>query len=172
MIIISLVNIHHLIDTKLKRWKKIFFPSWELLDLPGGSVVKNLPANAGDSGDTGSIPVLRRSRRRERLPTPVFLPGRSHGQRNLAGYSPWGLEELATTGWLSKSVCMYIHTLCLLYPFTINGHFGCFHVLTMNIRVHLSFLISAFVFCGSIPSVELLDCTVVLFLIFPPHFSL
>ena len=28
---------------------------------PGGSVVKNLPANPGDTGDTGSIPVSRRS---------------------------------------------------------------------------------------------------------------
>ena len=28
--------------------------------------------------------------RRERLPTPVFLPGDSHRQRSLAGYSPWG----------------------------------------------------------------------------------
>ena len=27
-------------------------------------------------------------------PTPVFLPGESHGQRNLAGYSPWGHKEL------------------------------------------------------------------------------
>ena len=27
-------------------------------------------------------------------PTPVFLPGKSHGQRNLAGYSLWGLKEL------------------------------------------------------------------------------
>ena len=26
---------------------------------------------------------------REWLPTPVFLPGESHGQRNLMGYSPW-----------------------------------------------------------------------------------
>ena len=26
-------------------------------------------------------------------PTPVFLPGRSHGQRSLAGYSPWGHKE-------------------------------------------------------------------------------
>ena len=26
-------------------------------------------------------------------PTPVFLPGESHGQRNLEGYSPWGCEE-------------------------------------------------------------------------------
>ena len=31
------------------------------MGFPGGSVVKNLPANAGDSGDTGSIPGLGRS---------------------------------------------------------------------------------------------------------------
>ena len=30
---------------------------------------------------------------REQLPTPVFLPGESHGQRSLAGYSPWGHKE-------------------------------------------------------------------------------
>ena len=27
----------------------------------------------------------------------VFLPGESHGQRSLVGYSPWGLKELNTT---------------------------------------------------------------------------
>ena len=26
-------------------------------------------------------------------PTPVFLPGKSHGQRSLVGYSPWGHKE-------------------------------------------------------------------------------
>ena len=31
--------------------------------------------------------------RRERLPTPVFLPGESHGQGSLASYSPWGHAE-------------------------------------------------------------------------------
>ena len=31
------------------------------------------------------------------LPTPVFLPGESHGQRDLVGYSPWGLKEWDTT---------------------------------------------------------------------------
>ena len=31
--------------------------------------------------------------RRKWQPTPVFLPGKSHGQRNLAGYSPWGRKE-------------------------------------------------------------------------------
>ena len=35
--------------------------------------------------------------RRERLPTPVFQPGESHGQRSLTGYSPWGRKELDTT---------------------------------------------------------------------------
>ena len=29
-------------------------------------------------------------RRRKWQPTPVFLPGKSHGQRSLTGYSPWG----------------------------------------------------------------------------------
>ena len=30
-------------------------------------------------------------------PTPVFLPGKSHGLRNIVGYSPWGHKELDTT---------------------------------------------------------------------------
>ena len=30
-------------------------------------------------------------------PIPVFLPGKSHGQRSLAGYSLWSLKELDTT---------------------------------------------------------------------------
>ena len=35
--------------------------------------------------------------RRAWHPTPVFLPGESHGQRSLVGYSPWGHKELDTT---------------------------------------------------------------------------
>ena len=49
--------------------------------------------------------------RRERLPTPVFLPGESHGQRNLAGYSPRGREELDMTKWLT-----------LLHKLLVNRH--------------------------------------------------
>ena len=49
-------------------------------------VVKNLPANAGDSDWT--IPWGR-----EWQTTPVFLPGKFHGQRSLVGYSPWGCKE-------------------------------------------------------------------------------
>ena len=35
--------------------------------------------------------------------TPVFLPGESHGQRNLAGYSPWGHKESDKTEQLSTA---------------------------------------------------------------------
>ena len=60
------------------------------LGFPGGSVVKNPPANAGDSG---SIPESGRSPwRRKWEPTSVFLAGESHGQ-SLVGYSLWGCKE-------------------------------------------------------------------------------
>ena len=53
---------------------------------------------ACNSGDLGSIPGSGRSPwRRDWLPTPVFLPGESHGQRSLAGYSPCGHKESYTT---------------------------------------------------------------------------
>ena len=51
-------------------------------------MVKNPPANVRDKG---SIPRLGRFPWKKKWqPTPVFLPGKSHGQRSLAGYSPWG----------------------------------------------------------------------------------
>ena len=39
--------------------------------------------------------------RRVRQPTPVFLPGESHGQRSLVGYSPWDHKEGAWVKWLN-----------------------------------------------------------------------
>ena len=61
-------------------------------------LVKHLPAMQKTSFDrwVGKIPW-----RRERLPAPAFLPGESHGQRNLAGDSLWGRKESDTTGQLS-----------------------------------------------------------------------
>ena len=46
-------------------------------------VAKNLPANAGGTRDVGSV-----SWRRACQPTPVFVPGESHGQKRLVGNSP------------------------------------------------------------------------------------
>ena len=55
---------------------------------------------------------------REWLPTPVFLPGEFHGQRSLAGYSPWGCRESDTTEQLTHThrvndgqwVCIFYFT--------------------------------------------------------------
>ena len=52
-------------------------------------LVKNPPANAGDTRDACLIPGLERSPwRRKWQPTPVFLTGKSHGQRSLVDYTP------------------------------------------------------------------------------------
>ena len=65
---------------------------------PGGSVVKNLPANQETMVcSLGQEDPLSRKWQ----PTPVFLPGKSHQQRSLAGYNPWGGKESDTTERLS-----------------------------------------------------------------------
>ena len=54
-------------------------------------MARNLPANAGDTGDSNLILGLGRSPGGENgNPTPVFLPEKSHGQRSLAGHSLLG----------------------------------------------------------------------------------
>ena len=62
----------------------------------GGADSKESPCNAGDPG---SIPGSAW------LPTPVFLAEKSHGQRNLAGYSAWGCKESDTTEQVTLSLC-------------------------------------------------------------------
>ena len=58
--------------------------------------------------------------RRQWHPTPVLLPGKSHGQRSLVGCSPWGHEESDTTG-----------------NFTFTFHF---HALEKEMATHSSVL--------------------------------
>ena len=66
-------------------------------NFPDSTMVKNLPANAEDVRDTGLTPGLIYFRKipwsRKWQPTPVFLPGKCHGQRSLVGYSPWDHKE-------------------------------------------------------------------------------
>ena len=62
------------------------------------SAVKNLPANAKD---TGLISGLRSSPGEGN--SPVFWPGEFHGQKSLVGYSPCGRKELGTTERLNNT---------------------------------------------------------------------
>ena len=56
-------------------------------------IVKNLPAMQ-ESRVQSLNSVRELPWRRERLPTLVFLPGESHGQRSLVGCSPWGSQKV------------------------------------------------------------------------------
>ena len=57
-------------------------------------MVKNPPAKAGDVRDVSFVPGSGRSPRvRKWQAMPVYLPGKSHGQRSLVGYSPWDFKE-------------------------------------------------------------------------------
>ena len=74
----------------------------------------------------GKIPWRRRWQ-----PTPVFLPGESHGQRRLAGYSPKGCKELDMTELLSMERCICVQRIYSLklwdwfYPyFCLNFSFS------------------------------------------------
>ena len=60
-------------------------------------VVKNLPAMQESQEMWVHSLIGKITWRRAWQLTPVFLPGESYGQRNLANYSPWGRKESDTT---------------------------------------------------------------------------
>ena len=67
-------------------------------------VVRNGTANAGDARDTSLILALEDPPEKEMAASPVFLPGKPHGPRSLAGYSPWGRTESDTTERLTRTL--------------------------------------------------------------------
>ena len=67
-------------------------------------VVKNLPASTGNIRQGFNLWLRQVPWRRAWQPTPVFLPGESHGQRALVGYSSWGPKELDKT---EETACMH-----------------------------------------------------------------
>ena len=58
-------------------------------------MAKNSPVNAGDT--VPSLGLEKFPWRMKWQPTPVFLPGKFHGSRSVAAYSPWSCKELDTT---------------------------------------------------------------------------
>ena len=60
-------------------------------------MVKNVPANAGDIRDIVQALTQEDPLEEGMQPTPVFLPGESHGQKGLVGYSPWSRKTSDVT---------------------------------------------------------------------------
>ena len=72
---------------------------WEVIGFgtitaDGDCSMKLKDAYSCQAGDTGLISGLRKSPQEGNEPTAVFLPGKSHGHRNMVGYSPWGSKTV------------------------------------------------------------------------------
>ena len=93
--------------------------------------MKNPATNAGDVGDEFNPWVGKIPWRREWLPTSVFLPGESYGQRSLVGYSLWGCKELDTNERLTHAQCVRVNPGFPIYPsapFPAGDHTFIFYI--------------------------------------------
>ena len=102
-------------QTWLSDWTEL---NWKLtLGFPGSSDGKECPqcARPGFNPWVGKI-----TWRRERLPTPIFLPREFHGQRSLADYSPRGLKESDTTEQLLLFQSWFCWVLSWAYSFRFS----------------------------------------------------
>ena len=70
--------------SQVVQWQRICLPMWEIQQM----WIRSLDQE-GSPGRGNDNPKWQ--------PTPVFLPGESHGQRSLVGYSPWDTKESDTT---------------------------------------------------------------------------
>ena len=100
--------------------------------------VKNLPAM--QETWVGKIPW-----RRKWPPAPVFSPGESHGQRSLAGYSPWGRKSWT---WLNdwppppkdrtQSYCISFASHFICHRLLSPGINGIYHIMPFGLLAFLS----------------------------------
>ena len=94
-------------------------------NLPPIKKKKRIHLHCGRPGiDTwiGKIPW-----KRDRLPTPVFWPGKSHAQRSLVGYSPLGCKESDMTKHTAQELqhCLLIHRCFSDFKRVLNPSLKC-----------------------------------------------
>ena len=90
---------------------------WWCISVSSSTVI-NIPLCVGIDGGGDcrlqeiSVPLAQfcyKPRTAQWHPTPVLLPGKSHGRRSLVGCSPWGREESDTTEQLHFSLFTFTH---------------------------------------------------------------
>ena len=97
----------NLFISDLNRYHSILY--WDLIFesilhfiVPGGASDKEPACQCRKHRRPGFNPWVRKIPwRRKWQPTPVFLPGESHGQRSLVGYSPWGHKRVGHS-WVTE----------------------------------------------------------------------
>ena len=111
----------------------------QCLSFPGGTSGKEPTCQCRRHKRCRFDPWVRKIpwRRMPWQPTPVFLPGESHGQRSLADYSPWGCKESDTTERLTLYTLLKVisKTLGSTNPYDSNTELGWYenkHVLLLQ----------------------------------------
>ena len=101
-----------IVGRKKKGLQSYWALSFFSLGFSGGSAGKESACQCSRCKRRGFDPWVRKIPwRRKWQPTPVFLPGKFHEQRGLAGYSPCGRKELDT----AKHTCLASYLRHLLY---------------------------------------------------------
>ena len=104
---------------KLMSTESVMHPTISSSVIPFSSCLQSFPASGSflmsqlftSGGQHGFNPWVRKIPwGRKWQPATVFCPGKSHGQRSLAGYSPWGDKELDTPEWLNTAQHLGLHS--------------------------------------------------------------
>ena len=107
-------------------------------------LVKDLPANAGDTRDVGLIPGSGRFPGEGNTGnTPVVLPGKFHGQRSLTGYSPCGRKESDMTEHTCL-VFLLLKELFILFTISPLSEMSFANIFSLSIGWLFTFLIVSF----------------------------
>ena len=130
--------------TRIRTYTYIYMYTWEKAIAPHSSTVARKIPWMEEPGGLQSMGLLRVRHdwvtslslstfthwRRKWQPTPVFLPGESHGQRSLVGCSPWGHTESDTTEatWQQQHTYTYIQ----IDTYTNNQTKNTLRVITVN----------------------------------------
>ena len=111
-------------------------------DLLVVQTVKNLPAMQ----ETRVWSLCREDPlEKEWQPTPLFLPGKSHGQRTLAGYNSWGRKDWDMTERLTVLLLLtfyWVFTMCQILVLRVSC--GLLHLFPMTVLQRYACLFSAF----------------------------
>ena len=107
---------------------------------PGGTTVRNPSANSEDAGDASFIHGLGRSpgAGNDNLSSILeqcslsLLPAFLHGQRSLAGYSPWGCTESDTTKWLNIRTLLPIRRFAVVIYHLKRGNW---YIITNSVNI-------------------------------------
>ena len=124
-------------------FRKLTYLAYYVSGFPDSTVVKYLPAKAGDHLQCrrlGFNPWLEKIPcKRKWQSTQVFLPGKSHEQRSMVGYSPWGRKSQC-------SLAMELHHCVSLLFVAFHSNFGyykwcCYeHFLYIKYYMYIIFL--------------------------------